>query len=71
MGQSYVGIGKLKSFLRKKGDASVITLILMRKFISTDYFTVMIHSKKVVKSAKLKELIHGKKLWMMLLNKIK
>lgn len=43
----------------------------MRKFISVDYFTVMIHSKKVSKSAKLKELKHGKKLWTILSDKIK
>lgn len=70
-GKSYVGIGKFKKFLRSNANVKLITLILFRKFISTDYFTVMIKSKKVMKSAKLKELKHGKKLWASLLQKLK
>jgi hypothetical protein len=41
----------------------LITLILLRKFIQTDFFTVLINSKKVARNAKEKELKHGKVFW--------
>ena len=51
---------KVEDILKKrKSDSSVMTLILLRKFISVDYFTVIINSKKVAKSA-VKITLHGK-----------
>lgn len=60
---SYVAVGKMKDFIgpdNEKNEIKFITLVLLRKFISTDYYTVLINSKKVARSAREKELKHGK-----------
>jgi hypothetical protein len=64
--QSYVGGGKLRKFIengKSHRDVRIVTLILLRKFVSIDFFTVMLNSRKVGQSAKEKELKHGKKFW--------
>ncbi len=64
-------MGKLTNFIERKEqseEVKLITLILLRKFISVDYFTVLINSRKVSRSAREKELRHGKKFWRDFLN---
>jgi len=64
--KSYVGVGKLKDFIelnQYNGEIKVVTLILLRKFIDTDFSTVILNDKKVPRQAKLKELKHGKIFW--------
>ncbi len=70
--QAYVGVGKLRNFIdlreqTQKDNWRQLTLILLRRFVYTEYPLVIINSKKVNKYAKEKELKHGKKLLMELL----
>ena len=48
---------------KEKIGVKLITLILLKKFIHENLFTVLVHSKRVSVKAREKELRHGKKFW--------
>ncbi len=71
--QSYVGVGRAKSFIEldnNKGGIKMITLILLKKFIHENLFAILVHSKKVSAKSREKEMRHGKKFWHFFVNEV-